>query len=192
MKKIYISSFIINKMKKRADEMFQRIRPFLKDSKTVIDVGCGNCFIANNIQKAGKKITAVDIRDQSLEQSIKVKVFDGIQLPFKDKYFDTGLLLTVMHHTPFPEKIFQEVARVSKAIIVIETSYRNIFEKIFIVLFDSFLNLQPKFYWNSYRSNSEWRNFFDLLGYQIVQSKNYIDMQIAPYFHPLYYLVQKK
>ncbi len=191
MKRIYTPSFILGKMKKRADAMTQRVLPYLQNSKMIIDVGSGNCFIAKNLQQEGKQVAAVDIKDQSLEPSVEVTVFDGQKLPFKDKSFDTGLLLTVMHHTPSPEKIFQEVARVSKEIIVIETSYRNLFEKLFIVLFDSLLNFQLQFFWNSYRSDSDWKLFFKSQGYKITKEEKYIDIQGVPYFHPLYYLTRR-
>ncbi len=171
--------------------MTKRVLPFLHHAKTILDVGSGNCFIAKRLIQAGKQVTAVDIKDQSLEPSVKVTVFDGKVLPFKNKSFDLGLLLTVMHHTPSPEKIFQEVARVSRDIIVIETSYRNILEKFFIVLFDSLLNRQPRFFWNSYRSDSDWKNFFDTQGYKVLKTEQYVDMQGVPYFHPLYYLAPK-
>ena len=188
MKKTQIPTFLLNKMEHRADYMTKRILPFIENTKTVIDVGSGNCFIAKRLIHGGKKVTSVDIKDQSLEPSVQVTVFDGKTLPFGNKSFDVGLLLTVMHHTPSPEKIFREVARVSREILVIETSYRNIFEKFFIVLFDSLLNGQLKFYWNSYRSDSDWKNFFHKEGYTVVKTEQYIDMQGAPYFHPLYYV----
>lgn len=172
--------------------MAQRVLPYFIKSKSVIDVGCGNCFIAKELENKGKKVTAVDIKDQSLEKTINVSIFDGNSLPFKDKSFDVALLLTVMHHTPYPEKLFKEVSRVSREVIVIETSYRNIFEKFFIVLFDSLLNLQPVFYWNSYRSDSQWKIFFKTQGYDVIKSVDYTDLQIAPYYHPLYYLKQSK
>lgn len=192
MHKSWIPRFVLAQMERRADLMVSRILPFLKNSKTVIDVGCGNCLIAHRLERAGKRVVAVDIRDQSLEPTVPVTVFDGGRLPFKDKMFDTGFLLTVMHHTPTPEMTFAEVARVSREVIVIETSYRNILEKLFIVLFDSVLNRQLRFFWRSYRSDSSWRQFFEKQGFRIVKSEKYIDMQGAPYFHPLYYLIPKK
>ncbi len=188
MKKHYIPDFILKKMKKLADLMVERVLPYLNNVNSIIDVGCGNCFIAKRLTERGKQVTAVDIKDQSLEPSVKVTVFNGEKLPFPDQSFDLGLLLTVMHHTPSPEKIFAEVARVSKEILVIETSYRNIFEKFLIVLFDSLINFQPRFFWNSYRSDSQWQTFFRNMGYKIVKSSKQIDLQIIPYFHPLYYL----
>lgn len=188
MQKSQIPTFILSRMQKRAGGMAERILPYLKNSKTIIDVGCGNCFVAKQLQDNGKKVTAVDIKNQSLEESVNVTTWDGVKLPFKDKSFDTGILLTVMHHTPNPTKIFREVARVSKEIIVIETSYRTVIEKICIVLFDSLLNAQLDFHWSSYRSDSDWRKLFISEGYTIIKSEKHFDPQIMTYYHPLYYL----
>lgn len=179
-------------MEHRAEYMTQRVLPFLMNTKTVIDVGSGNCLIAKKLMQTGRHVTPVDIRNQSLEPSVHAHVFDGKTLPYKNNSFDVGLLLTVMHHTPSPEKLFQEVSRVSKQIVVIETSYRNLFEKFFIVLFDSLLNGQLKIFWNSYKSDIEWKKFFENQGFTIQHTKHYIDMQGAPYFHPLYVVTKTK
>ena len=50
--------------------------------------------------------------------------------------FDTALLLMVMHHTPDPEIVFSEAARVAKAVVVIETSFTNPINKFFTVVWE--------------------------------------------------------
>ncbi len=169
---------------KRAEIIVERILPYLKNSKNIIDIGCGNGYIALILKKHRKKITAVDIADNVLADNIKPILYDGVKLPFPDNKFDTALLLTVLHHCPDPQILFAEAARVSKTLIIIEDIYQNLPQKLFNVFFDSLQNRPLRFYWNSYRGDKEWKEFFKKKSFRI-SAKYYQDL---PYLHAVYFL----
>lgn len=170
---------------KRANLIFTRIYPFLKNTGNVIDIGCGDGFVSHFLQKKGKKVTSVDIADKSVIPNLKVIVYDGKTLPFPSRKFDTALLLTVLHHTPDPKIVFNEATRVASRILIIEDIYTNIFQKIFNVFFDSWQNKPLKFFWNSYKSDGEWKKFFEDKGLKVIATEYFQDI---PYLHGLYAL----
>jgi len=78
---------------------------------------------------------------------------------------------------------------VANEIIIIETSYKNLFEKIITVLDDTLANLQIKANWDSYRTDREWRDLFKSKDFRIVDSRYYRDYNIGiPFLHILYFL----
>ncbi len=173
----------------RARVIVDRIFPYIKNSKSIIDIGCGTGHISALLVEKNKKVTAVDIKNNSFVPSVKVVVYDGKSLPFKNKLFDTSLLITVLHHTPSPQVIFSEAARVGKNIVVMETVYKSFIGKIIIGIFDSILNRQLKPHWNSYKSDTQWRHFFRHYGFEVVSAQYYKDNIFGlPYHHYLYSL----
>ncbi len=175
--------------KKRAAIIVERFFHYLKNSKNIIDIGCGEGYIADILVKRGKKITGVDVSDRSEVSDIKVTLYDGQKLPFRDKEFDTALLLTVLHHTENPQIVFDEAARVAKNLIIIEDIYTNIFQKILNVFIDSWQNKPLRFYWDSYKSDKNWRRFFKDHDFKISTSTYYQDI---PYLHAVYLLEKEK
>jgi len=100
----------------------------------------------------------------------------------------------VLHHTPDPKVVFLEAARVGRELVVIETVYRRFFDKVLTVFFDSLGNLQPRFYWNSYYRDEDWRSFFESMGYKIEATQYHNDHQFLfiPQLHNVYYLRKRK
>jgi ubiquinone/menaquinone biosynthesis C-methylase UbiE len=111
------------------------------------------------------------------------------RLPFPSKSFNTALLLMVLHHTPNPDVVFSEAARVAKEIVVIETSFANLMHKFFTVVADAIGNLRIEILWNSYKSDKEWKGLFHSRGFQVVATHSYTDYDvIIPFLHILYFL----
>ncbi len=189
MNRAIIPNFILVAMKARAGLMVNRFSIFLTNSKKIIDIGSGTCLIAFHLQREGRKVTPVDIQNNSIYPEIKVIVYDGLKLPFKGKSFDTALLITVLHHTPSPEIVLKEAIRVSDKIIVVETTYENWLGKIFIVFVDTLANLTISVHWNSYKTNSEWQELFRKFNLTIKSNKRYLTKQWgASYIHRVYFL----
>lgn len=173
----------------RADTVVKRVWPYIKNANKLIDVGSGTGYVASILKREGKDITPVDVDSFRGLRLIKPIIYDGKKLPFSDKTFDIGLLLTVLHHTHDPSIVFSEVARVAKEIVVIETSYKSCLGKYITVIADTISNLQTKANWDSYKTDSEWKEFFKNKGFRIVDSHQYIDYNIGvPFLHILYYL----
>lgn len=188
-----VPNFVETFARERAELVVGRILPHINNAKKIVDIGCGTGHIANLLMKHGKKVTPVDISNKSLVGAIKPIIYDGRRLPFPDKSFDTSLLLMVLHHTPDPKVVFSEAARVGKELVVIETVYKRLFDKILTVFFDSLGNLQPRFYWNSYHRDGDWKSFFESMGYRIEATQYHSDHQLLliPQLHNVYYLRKK-
>lgn len=194
MSKIATLNSIIQKVvRSRSETVIQRIIPYLKESEKIIDIGSGTGDVAFLLGKRGKKITAVDVGDFHGPRLVKTTIYDGKTLPFPNQSFDTALLLMVMHHTPNPEIVFSEAARVAKEMVVIETSFTNPINKFFTVVSDAIGNLRVEAFWNSYKTDSEWRKFFTFHGFKITESHKFTDknLGIIPFLHILYYLKKK-
>jgi len=69
-------------------------------------------------------------------------LYDGKKIPYDDDSFDVALLITVLHHTPHPEKILQEAQRVAKKIVLVEDVYSTVFHKYVTYFFDSLVNFE--------------------------------------------------
>ena len=108
-----LNSFIRKIVRTRSEIVLERISPFIKKSAKIVDVGSGTGDIAFLLEKQGKDITPVDVADFHGIRLMKTIIYDGKRLPFSDKSFDAALLLMVMHHTPNPDVVFSEAARVA-------------------------------------------------------------------------------
>ncbi len=84
----------------------------------VLDVGCGNQPYRKWLLETQPKLTSyygIDIKSTSYGQVTKPNIiWDGISLPFKNKVFDTVLLIEVLEHCPNPEIILNEIKKVLK------------------------------------------------------------------------------
>ena len=179
-------------IRKRSELVVSRIKPYIKTSKKLIDIGSGTGDVSNLLKKQGKNVTPVDVADFHGPRLLSPIIYNGITLPFPDNYFDTALLLMVLHHTPNPKIIFDEASRVAKKIVVIETSYTTGTNKWFTVLSDAIGNLQFKPFWSSYKADQEWRKFFSSKDFQILDTVKYQDRNFGlPFLHIAYYLKKK-
>lgn len=85
----------------------------------VLDIGCGNGYLAEFIGKSKKaKVTCVDVDDFNQTEILTI-LFDGINLPFSDREFDVVILSYVLHHSEFAEELLSEAARVCRGKIII-------------------------------------------------------------------------
>lgn len=106
--------------------------------ESVLDVGAGTMAISKMIADAGYRVEGCDVVDENLTD-LRLKMFDGTKLDYKDDSFDSVILLFVLHHTSFEnqEKLFAECARVAKKVVVIgEDVYRNPFERMVVRVLD--------------------------------------------------------
>ncbi len=96
-------------------EAIQEAKKYAKGR--LIDIGCGFMPYRKELEPLVDFYTGVDHPQISklYESSRKPEVFaDAKKLPFKDNSFDIGLLLQVLEHVDYPEKVIREAARVLK------------------------------------------------------------------------------
>lgn len=92
--------------------------------KTVLEVGCGNKLVKNQLESIGIKTTICDIN-----KNLKPDVIGDIRkLPFKDNLYDTVIAFEVLEHIPFEdfEKALDELKRVAKKNVIISIPIRTI------------------------------------------------------------------
>ncbi len=146
----------------------EHIEHLLPDAGNILDIGSGRGVVTRVLRERGFEVTPLDVRDRSTEPALSPVVYDGTAIPFPDKAFDCALLLTVLHHTPDPDAVLREAARVARRIIIIEDVYTNTLQKYLTFFTDSLFNLEFRGHPHSNRTDAEWRRSFERLGLTLV------------------------
>ncbi|MBI2054150.1 MAG: class I SAM-dependent methyltransferase [Candidatus Staskawiczbacteria bacterium] len=162
---------IIRKIKKKgAEDRIETIKPYLDKNGRILDIGAGSCMVSELLERQGCSITPIDVEDLSFAKKIKPIIYNGSKMPFKKDEFAASLVLTVLHHTPFPEKILKEAKRTSKKIIVIEDIYTNMFNKYLAYFIDKLLNLKFSLA-HTNKKDREWKEIFDGMNLKLLDAK---------------------
>lgn len=92
--------------------------------KKVLEIGCGNKLIKNQLESIGIKTICCDI-NSNLKPDV---VADIRKLPFKNNSFDTVVAFEVLEHIPFSdfEKALSELRRISKNNVIISIPIKTI------------------------------------------------------------------
>lgn len=112
-------------MHNHTTNMFNRISQLpdnaIKD-KIVVEFGCGGGRFIDVVRKKGGIAIGIDL-STAVEQSgynfrndenVLIVQGDILNAPFKDNVFDVGYTIGVLHHTPDPQKGFDELSRVTR------------------------------------------------------------------------------
>lgn len=166
------ADFARNFRDKRALRVYGYFRKFLHKGDLILEIGAGSGDIIHLLKNDHFEVRGVDIQDLSLFSDIKPIVYDGKTIPFKDKSFDTILLITVLHHTKNPEAILKEARRVAKRVIVVEDIFTGQLQKYVTFVMDSVTNFEFIGHPHSNRDDSEWRETFKKMGFTILNSSS--------------------
>lgn len=101
----------------------QALSQLITNNTRVLDIGCGNGVISQEIQKTYNcEIIGTDIRNYVQTDIEFKKMSNPRKLEFKDKEFDVGVLNNVLHHIKYDiqEVLINEALRVCSKIIIIE------------------------------------------------------------------------
>ena len=114
---------------KRRKVIVRALTPFFSGERTVLDVGCGDGKLAQELKKQCHRII-IHGADNHISSGYGHPVpcvrFDGGCLPFPDKSYDTCMLIDVLHHSQYPETLLKETARVARhSVIVKDHDYRS-------------------------------------------------------------------
>ncbi|MBI4117969.1 MAG: methyltransferase domain-containing protein [Parcubacteria group bacterium] len=161
----------------------KKLSPYFHQGETAADIGAGSGMLAYELQKiTGASFTLLDVTDYHTVP-LPLQLFDGNTIPFPDKHFDTTLLVLVLHHLKTfkdQEVLLREVRRVTKKqVLIVEVTPPNAFwwwlNAIWDVIANSPHGVPSTFF---YRSESGWRDLFQLMSFQNVESKKW--MRIFP------------
>jgi len=141
-------------------------------SSRVLDVGCGNGYIAHHLSAMlDAAVVGIDLGDTT-EAPIDYRAFNGAHFPVEDQSFDAILLCYVLHHAQNLDVVKGELHRVLRTggRVVI---YEDIPEAWWDRLFCSIHNRK----WRSrtgsctFHSASEWRTLFNSAEFEIVSER---------------------
>ncbi|MDP2741531.1 MAG: methyltransferase domain-containing protein [bacterium] len=163
---------IIYKIKsKGAKDRIKKIKPYLNKNDKILDIGAGSCIVCEILQEEGYETTPIDVKNFSFAEGIKSIIYDGNKIPFKTDEFNVSLILTVLHHTPSPEKVLEEAKRTSRLIIIIEDIYTNTFNKYIAYFIDSLLNLEFIGCPHTNKNDKEWKKIFNKMNLNLLDVK---------------------
>lgn len=163
----------------KAGQVVAEIEPYLKGR--VLDVGLGMGTVACELMRQGFKVEGIDVEDVSIYADIKPKVYDGKKLPYRNKSFDTALLISVLHHCGENRReVLRETMRVAKQVVMIEDTYRNEIERWWVGVHDQLSNWE--FYDHKYLKHEEWKKMVRELGGRVVHSRAYSQLAFGYYY----------
>lgn len=204
-------------LRNRAEVIYAQIMPHLPSKRaSILDYGCGNGVVGTMVSDS---TILADVYEHPNIRNLDHPFYlltDGEPSPFEDYSFDCILLLTVLHHSDFPDRIISDAARILKpggTVIVIESvygitsntkpEYQNPGSSEFIsltsadqkklnILFDHFYNrvlydgVNCPF---NFDTPSGWKARFGNHGLQETERRYLgVDQPVVPEFHTLHVL----
>jgi SAM-dependent methyltransferase len=155
----------------RAYDMALEIARVIPPGSQVLDVGCGNGFIAHHLSAMlGSPVVGIDLGN-SADAPIDYRRYDGGQFPVMDS-FDAVLLCYVLHHAQDVSVVLNEMRRVLRA-----GGLAIIYEDIPGSLWDQGVCWIHNQQWRGrtgpcrFRGESEWRSLFRSFGFEIITER---------------------
>ena len=138
----------------------------------VLDVGCGNGFIAHHLTAMlGTRVVGIDLA-QAATAPIEYLRYDGARFPVQDHSFDVALLCYVLHHAQDFGLLLDEVRRVLR-----DGGLVVVYEDIPQTSWDRFVCWLHDLQWRGrtgrciFRLEPEWRTLFDSFGFEIISER---------------------
>lgn len=163
---------------------------WLHPSQTVLDIGCGNGVVADELHKHFLcKVTGADILDYR-KREIPFKIMTGpATLPFNNDEFDICMFNDVLHHCSDQKRLLKEAIRVARSVLIFEM------EPIFVTKIADFLiNQFHNAHMNmpfTMRTPDEWRAIFEELGFNAEHRKVEKPSFFYPFHHFAFKLMRK-
>jgi len=175
----------------RAYDMALEIARVMPRHSRLLDVGCGNGFIAHHLSAMlGTDVTGIDL-DERAQAPIDYRRFDGTHFPVGDQSFDGVLFCYVLHHAQDLGAIFGEVRRVLRpgGLLVV-------YEDIPETWWDRFVCWTHDLQWQgrtgpcTFRQEEDWRETFNDAGFDMVEERRLSRMRnlAHPVCRRLYFL----
>jgi SAM-dependent methyltransferase len=156
----------------RAYDMALEIARCVPSGSEVLDVGCGNGFIAHHLSSMlGTTALGIDLGAKA-EAPIDYRQYDGERFPAPDDSFDAVLLCYVLHHAQEASVVLNEVRRVLR-----EGGVAVIYEDIPRTLWDKGVCWIHNQQWRgrtgpcTFRQVSQWHALFKSCGFDVVSDR---------------------
>ena len=157
---------------RRAESFVSLFSEFIPPRAKVLDIGGSWGFYVEPLRRLREcEVTVLDVVEPKFRKA-PVVTYEGDRIPFPDRSFDVGLLVTVLHHVRFPEKVLAEARRVSRRfVIVVEDLYHHGAGRLWTILRDTFYTLEFVGHPRQFRKKEEWRKCFESLGFRVSSEK---------------------
>jgi ubiquinone/menaquinone biosynthesis C-methylase UbiE len=162
----------------RAYDMALEIARVIPKGSEVLDIGCGNGFIAHHLSAMlGTNVLGIDL-EPSTEAPIDYVRYDGACFPARDNSFDAVLLCYVLHHAQDVGAVMKEICRVLR-----KDGLAIIYEDIPETWWDRFVCSLHNRQWKgrtgacTFRSESEWRSLFEEFGFEVTRERQLARMR---------------
>lgn len=131
----------LKRMDRYEEKVCSLLLPYLQ-GRRILSIGCGNGSIESRLAAAvGVPIQGAEVTRYP-QPHIATTVYDGGQLPFPRKSFDTTLLVYMLHHTKDPERILADAARVTRgSILILDHTFTNGVSRMLLSAYDGLVNL---------------------------------------------------
>jgi len=156
----------------RAYDMALEIARVIPRGSEVLDVGCGNGFIAHHLSAMlGTKVTGIDVME-STEADIDYRRYDGAQFPIANNSVDAVLLCYVLHHAQDVHVMLSEMKRV-----LCPGGLAVIYEDIPATPWDRFVCWTHNLQWRrrtgvcAFRNELRWRDAFENAGFEVMRER---------------------
>lgn len=156
----------------RAYDMALEIARAIPRGSEVLDVGCGNGFIAHHLSAMlGTAVVGIDL-GSSAEAPVDYRRYDASCFPVSNASFDAVTLCYVLHHAQDVQVVLNEMRRVLR-----EGGLAVIYEDIPRSWWDRGMCWIHNQQWQGrtgpcmFRPESEWRALFKSFGFEILKER---------------------
>jgi len=156
----------------RAYDMALEIARLVPKGSEVLDVGCGNGFIAHHLSALLRRpVVGIDVTPTT-EAAIDYRSYDGRNFPLADRSVDAVLLCYVLHHAQDVRAVLSEVRRVLRTGGLV-----LIYEDIPVTVWDKAVCWIHNRQWQgrtgpcTFRHPSEWRSLFNSEEFEVLADR---------------------
>ncbi|OPX93230.1 MAG: hypothetical protein A4E58_03099 [Syntrophorhabdus sp. PtaB.Bin006] len=150
---------------------------------SVLDVGCGNGWLARLVMEQRSKIqlNGIDVAKQD-NTGIPVELYDGKTFPYKNDSFDAVMIMDMLHHADNALVVLREASRVSRKYVLIKDHLANgILARLRLRFMDYVGNYVghkrfgvPLPY--NFLSSAEWKELYDASGLSVVENRQNVKL----------------
>lgn len=156
----------------RAYDMALEIARVIPRGSEVLDVGCGNGYIAHHLSAMlGTSVTGIDVAG-STDAPIDYRHYDGRGFPAAKASLDAVVCAYVLHHAQDVDSMLEEMKRVLRP-----GGVAIIYEDIPATAWDRFICWTHDLKWRkrtgacTFRGEREWSAVFECFGFEIVSER---------------------
>jgi len=156
----------------RSYDMALELARLIPRRSRVLDVGCGNGFIAHHLSALlGAPVIGLDVADATSAR-IEYYRYDGAHFPASDRSFDAVVLCYVLHHAREQRSLLREVKRVLRGgglVVVYEDIPRSRWDRAVCLMHGR--RWKRRTGSCTFRTEREWRDVFEEAGLEVLAER---------------------